>query len=168
MASSRTALGVVLILIAALIGVLLWTGTRTQSSSAEDLPDISLEEFETKLASLEGDKPVVLNFWASWCPPCRAEAGDLEKAWQQYKDRVEFIGIDIQNDTVDAALDFMDEFNVTYPQVRDSSGRIGTTYKLSGVPETFLITKDGEQADHILGATTFEKLSTSIEEKLLE
>ena len=167
MFTKRAALGVVLILIVFVIGVLVWANNRTVSTPSGKIPDVSLEEFGQKLNGLRG-KPVVLNFWASWCPPCREEAPDLEKTWRKYKGKVEFIGIDIQNDTIDDALKFLEEFGVTYPQVRDNTGKIAISYKITGVPETFLITKDGQQVEHIVGATTEAKLSAAIEEKLLK
>lgn len=165
--NKRLALGIGLMLVAILLGFIAWSSYRPGSFTKE-IPEITLKQFEEKLASFKGKKPVVLNFWASWCPPCREEAQDLEKTWQKYKGRVEFIGIDIQNDTIKDALDFLKEFGITYPQIRDHTNQIATTYKITGVPETFLINKQGEKVDHIIGATTEASLSQAIEEKLLK
>ena len=88
-------------------------------------------------------KVVFLNFWASWCPPCRAEARDLEAAWQRFKDSdVIFLGIDIQ-DTEENALAFLREFNITYPNGRDALGKIAIDYGVWGIPETFFIDREG-------------------------
>jgi cytochrome c biogenesis protein CcmG, thiol:disulfide interchange protein DsbE len=97
---------------------------------------------QTSLESLRG-KVVFLNFWASWCPPCRAEARDLEAAWQPFKDQdVVFLGIDIQ-DTEAAARAFIKEFGITYPNGRDTSGRIAIDFGVWGIPETFFIDPTG-------------------------
>lgn len=107
-------------------------------------PEFTLTLFDGKTVSLSDyrGKVVFLNFWASWCPPCRAEARDLEAAWQKFKDQdIVFLGIDIQ-DTEKDALAFLREFNVTYPNGRDASGKISVDYGVWGIPETFFI--DGE------------------------
>jgi len=81
---------------------------------------IRLEDFKGKI--------VFLNFWASWCPPCRAEARVLEEAWRKYKDDgVVFLGINTQ-DTEEAARKFLEEYSITYPNGQDPGGRIAIDY----------------------------------------
>lgn len=93
-------------------------------------------------ADLKG-KAVFLNFWASWCPPCRAEARDLEAAWQKVKDRnMVFIGVALQ-DTDEASREFLKEFNVSYPNGKDESGKIAVDYGTWGIPESFFIDPQG-------------------------
>jgi cytochrome c biogenesis protein CcmG/thiol:disulfide interchange protein DsbE len=88
-------------------------------------------------------KAVFLNFWASWCPPCRAEARELEAAWQKVKDKnMVFIGVALQ-DTDQNSLEFLKEFNVTYPNGKDASGKIGVDYGTWGIPESFFIDPQG-------------------------
>jgi len=88
-------------------------------------------------------KAVFLNFWASWCLPCRAEARDLEAAWQKVKDKnVVFLGVALQ-DTDKNSLEFLKEFNVTYPNGKDESGKIGVDYGTWGIPESFFIDPQG-------------------------
>lgn len=108
-------------------------------------PPFTLTLFDGTQIRLEESrgKVVFLNFWASWCPPCRAEARDLEAAWQKFKDEdVVFLGIDIQ-DTEAAARDFIQEFSITYPNGRDASGKIAIDYGVWGIPETFFIDPTG-------------------------
>ena len=88
-------------------------------------------------------KAVLLNFWASWCVPCRAEARALEAAWQKYKDRdVVFLGVNIQDKEEDARA-FLREFGITYLNGSDSTGKIAIDYGVWGIPETFFLDPQG-------------------------
>lgn len=88
-------------------------------------------------------KAVFVNFWASWCLPCRQEARDLEAAWQKVKDKnMVFLGVVLQ-DTDQNAIEFLKEFNVTYPNGKDESGKIAVDYGTWGIPESFFIDPQG-------------------------
>lgn len=116
-----------------------------------------------KLSSLHG-RPVVINFWASWCPPCRDEAPILEKVWRNYKDRgVMFIGIDIQ-DREAAARAYIKEFDITYPNGPDLSGKLTIEYGVSGIPVTFFINREGKIVSRWVGAINEKLLVARIEE----
>lgn len=104
---------------------------------------------ELSLADLKG-KPVVLNFWASWCEPCRDEAPMLKEAYERYGDEVEFVGVNIK-DARTEALRFDSEFGLEYPDVRDEAGKIYSAYGLTGQPETFFIAADGTIFEHVNG-----------------
>jgi cytochrome c biogenesis protein CcmG/thiol:disulfide interchange protein DsbE len=94
------------------------------------------------LEDLRG-KAVFLNFWASWCLPCRQEARDLEAAWQKVKDRnMVFLGVALQ-DTDKNSREFLEEFNITYANGRDEAGKIGIDYGTWGIPESFFIDPQG-------------------------
>jgi len=129
-------------------------------------PDFTITTFEgTKIsfADLKG-KPVVINFWASWCPPCRVEAPLLEHTWRAYKDRgVVFIGVDIQ-DKLEDALAYIREFNVTYPNGPDPTGEISINYGVSGLPVTFFVSRKGEILRRWVGAIERSVLISAIEE----
>jgi len=116
-------------------------------------PDFQITSFEgqtIKLSELRG-KVVVINFWASWCPPCRDEAPFLERTWRQYKDRgVVFLGVDYV-DTETAAKAYLKEFNVTYFNGPDIGSEISRKYRIKGVPETYFVGKDGNLAGNVLG-----------------
>ncbi|MCW5881622.1 MAG: TlpA family protein disulfide reductase [Anaerolineae bacterium] len=114
------------------------------------------------LADLKG-KPVVVNFWASWCIPCVDEAPELEKTWQAYKDRgVAFLGIDYV-DTEPKAREFMQRHGITYPNGPDLGSRISYDYRIKGVPETFVIDKDGVVRFVKIGPTTADELRSALE-----
>jgi cytochrome c biogenesis protein CcmG/thiol:disulfide interchange protein DsbE len=118
------------------------------------------------LASLRG-KPVVVNFWASWCDPCKQEAKALEQAWRQYRRQgVVFVGIDYHDVTGDARR-FLEHHGVTYLSVLDGSGQIGDRYGLTGVPETFFVDRRGRLVgDHILGPITLQKWASAFHQGL--
>jgi cytochrome c biogenesis protein CcmG/thiol:disulfide interchange protein DsbE len=108
-------------------------------------PPFSLVLFDGRALRLEElrGQVVFLNFWASWCLPCRAEAPALEAAWQQTRQQgVIFVGINTQ-DEEDRARAFLDEFGITYPNGRDAGGRIAIDYGVWGLPEAFFIGPDG-------------------------
>ncbi len=89
-------------------------------------------------------KVVLVNFWASWCKPCEQEAADLEKAWRYYQGRgdVLFLGI-AWTDTESASLKYIDRFDITYPNGPDLGTSISQSYRTTGVPETYVIDKQG-------------------------
>jgi peroxiredoxin len=96
-------------------------------------------------------KVVVLNFWASWCGPCRVEAPDLQATWEAHRtDGVQFLGVDYQDDLY-AGQGFVREFGITYPSVFDPAGRLASEYKLVGLPATFVITPDRRIAYQFVG-----------------
>ncbi|MBI2088818.1 MAG: TlpA family protein disulfide reductase [Deltaproteobacteria bacterium] len=142
---------VTLAVILPLIGLLAFGFSRDPRFISSPLigrqaPPFALTLFDGKRISLEElrGKVVFLNFWASWCPPCRAEARDLEASWQRFKDQdIVFLGVDIQ-DTEAAARDFLKEFNISYPNGRDASGKIAIDYGVWGIPETFFIDPTGK------------------------
>ncbi len=103
------------------------------------------------LGELEG-RPVVLNFWASWCPPCRTEAPVLEAAWRRAApDGVLFVGLNMQDVTADAR-DFIGEFDISYLNIRDQSNEVATDWGLTGLPETFFLDKRARVVAHVIGA----------------
>ena len=101
------------------------------------------------LEDLKG-KPVVLNFWASWCEPCEDEAPILKRAHEEYEGRIQFVGIDIRDARTDAVA-FVKRTGLDYPHVRDEALEIYGDYDLTGQPETFFIDSDGVIVEHVNG-----------------
>lgn len=162
--------GAILILVLMVVfGWKLVEGTRTQVDSGL-APDFTLSLFDggqLTLSDLQG-QVVVVNFWASWCIPCRDEAAVLEEAWQRYRDKgVVFVGI-AYLDTDKESKAFMEEFKVSYPSGPDLGTKIAPTYRLAGVPETFFVDKNGQIADLEIGPLTETRLVSAIETLLQE
>jgi cytochrome c biogenesis protein CcmG/thiol:disulfide interchange protein DsbE len=118
-----------------------------------------------RLSDLRGDI-VVLNFWASWCSPCRLEAPDLQSAWEDYRGRgVRFVGVDELDDRF-AAKGFVREFAITYPSVFDPSGSLADDYGFIGLPATYVIDREGQIAYRFQGFIDGPTLRSSLDEVL--
>ena len=109
-------------------------------------------------------KPVVVNFWASWCGPCRQEAPLFERLWREYGERgVVFIGVNIQDAHADARA-YLSEFGITYSNGYDEGGRISVDYGVIGIPVTFFINREGIVERRWVGAVREAKLRLWIDE----
>ena len=170
------AAAVAALLILALVGLLAWglsnrtspTGLSGFTRVGRPAPDFLLQSFDDGeiLLSRQRGKVVVINFWSSTCPPCRAEAIDLESAWRAYQDRgVLFIGANIE-DSHEPAQRFLREFDVTYPNGPDEDGHITIDYGVVGIPVTFLVDEDGIVARRWVGAIDRGQLAAWIDELL--
>jgi cytochrome c biogenesis protein CcmG/thiol:disulfide interchange protein DsbE len=161
---------------------LLWiglAGTGSQSESGSEAPSFELPLLDGSGTltdeDLRGD-PVVINFWASWCIPCREEAPLLERTWRAYRDNgVVFLGVNIKDAENDARR-FLKEFDITYPTVRDLDQGLTRDFGVKGLPETFFVdhrwtfigaisgSKSGDQQGTvILGAISKEELVSNVE-----
>jgi len=156
-----------------IIGLLAYGFTRNPREIPSPLvgkpaPSFTLPLFDggtLRLQDLRG-KVVFLNFWASWCPPCRAEARTLEAAWRAYKEReVVFVGVNIQDREPDARA-FLQEFSITYPNGVDRGSRISIDYGLWGVPETFIIDRSGRITYKHIGLLGLGTITARLDEAL--
>jgi cytochrome c biogenesis protein CcmG, thiol:disulfide interchange protein DsbE len=144
-----------LALVAGLFTLLVWKLATEDEGAAPKLgrgetppaPVFRLDRLDQpgklSLASYRG-RPVVINFWASWCIPCKEEAPLLESVWKQYRDRgLVVLGVDI-NDVRSEARRFARENEMSYPLAYDGPGETTTDYGLTGVPETFFVARNGK------------------------
>jgi peroxiredoxin len=137
----RPAVIAVLIVCSCIVGYLALRPADRQGPPAFRLPLLSGGTLSSK--DLEGS-PVVLNFFASWCGPCREEARRFEAAWRAHQDEgVRIVGVNV-NDTERDARRFVDEFGITYPVVRDEDDLLLRRLNVNGLPQTFFIDRDWE------------------------
>lgn len=128
---------------------------------ADALPTMGPETFQRLLDQLRGT-PVVVNVWGSWCPPCREEMPRLVAAHQGFGDRVQFLGIDIQDSRIEAKA-FMEEFEMTFPSVFDVPDAIKTSLGQFGQPVTMFFRRDGSLSFAWAGPIPGDLLSDHLE-----
>jgi cytochrome c biogenesis protein CcmG, thiol:disulfide interchange protein DsbE len=154
---------------AALVGLLVYGVTATSASrtldeqvaqgqqplaprAATPLPVLG-GHGKSSLASLRG-RVVVLNFWASWCEPCKSEAPVLERDWTSYRNRgVVFLGVDY-HDLASDARRFVSAHALTFTMLKDGSGKVTGSYGISQVPETYVLDRQGRVVAHLAGPIT--------------
>ncbi|MCL5996937.1 MAG: TlpA family protein disulfide reductase [Chloroflexi bacterium] len=167
------AVGLVGIFIA---GMVLSAQPGNRPSAGSPAPDFAMTLYKDyradlpetiKLSDLRG-RVVVLNFWASWCVECTKEADALEAVWREYRDRgVIVLGVDYL-DTESAALKYLQQYDTTYPNGVDLQQEVSRAYRITGVPETFFIDKEGIVRKTVIQALTKQALVNAIEPMLAE
>jgi cytochrome c biogenesis protein CcmG, thiol:disulfide interchange protein DsbE len=145
----------------------LFRANQSQPTSGP-APDFELTLFEgyegnagaspVRLSDLKG-KVVVLNFWASWCIPCAEEAEDLQAVYEKYKDQdVVFLGVD-WTDIEGDALNYLKRFGITFANGPDLGTKIGPRYRITGVPETYVLDRNGDVQYFKVSPVTVAELS---------
>ena len=133
-------------------------------------PDFTLPTLDgsTFTLSKQLGKVVVMNVWASWCAPCRAEAPELQQVWQEQQHKgVQFVGLDTR-DSDTSARSFVSRFGLTYPQAIDTDGQVQLLFRdtlpAQAIPSTLIVDADGKVAARVLGATTAAALRNVIDD----
>ena len=183
--SSRKKRWEVLMLVSLAAGILWTVASRVPSAVGAPLssspspregflaPDFTLDTLDgnkVTLSELRG-QIVVVNFWATWCLPCRAETPALEKSYAQYKDSgVVILGVNLTNqDVVSEVESFVQEFKLTYPILLDREGSISNTlYQIRGLPTTFFVSREGIIRTVVVGGPMSETFIRSKIEALLQ
>ena len=166
----------------AFIGLLTYGLVRSAPSEVGEgsrLPEFELTRLDESGTLTNDDlagQPVVVNFWASWCIPCKEEAELLQTTYEAFQDEgVVFLGVNIKDSSVDARS-FIDEYGITYPVVSDPNEDLARSLGVKGIPETFFIDDEGafvgtaagqrqaqEQGIVVLGPVSEESLTTNID-----
>lgn len=139
--------------------------TNEASKKAPDIKVFDKEGNEVLLSSYFG-KPIVLNFWASWCGPCKQEMPDFNEAYNKYGDQVEFLMINLTDgsrETVESASAFIEEQGYTFPILFDSEYNASITYAITSIPTTYFIDSEGYLAAHAMGAIDSSLLQQGID-----
>jgi thiol-disulfide isomerase/thioredoxin len=157
------------VLVAVLVGVLWLVRDSGASESEAAAPEVTIEYFDgssQQLSELHG-RPVVLNFWASWCPACVSEMPAFGEVHRRFGDQVEFIGINMQEVDLDAAEDLAEQTNVDYRLAHDRDGAIYRLFGGIAMPTTVFISADGAVESVHAGALFEDDLTSIIESELL-
>jgi len=131
-----------------------------------DFTLLDLKGEEVSLSDFEG-KIVVLNFWATWCPPCKAEIPDFIEICKLYEDRdVQFVGVSVDK-SVEDLKKFVNDFNINYPILIDNTiDNVSPRWKISGIPTTFILSKNGKVLSFNVGMMARAQLVKAIEDAL--
>jgi len=171
--------------VAVLIGLVIWgfysvqndselkaTSTRTNELKVglevgNLAPDFELKNVEgnsIKLSSLKGKK-VILNFWASWCPPCRQEMPDMAKFYVDQKDKgIEILAVDLTNTekSREDVTNFMRANSITFPVVLDENGKVSQLYNVASIPASFIIDSQGVIQRELVGPMTYNSMKSML------
>ncbi len=145
---------------------------QTAPQAGFKAPDFELTTIEgktIKLSALRG-QPVLLNIWASWCAPCRAEMPAIEQAYQRYKDQglmVLAVNSTVQDKLKDINT-FLEEIHLTFPILLDEDGKVTSAYQITGLPTTFFIDRNGIVQEVVIGGPMSETSLIARIEKLLQ
>jgi cytochrome c biogenesis protein CcmG/thiol:disulfide interchange protein DsbE len=141
------------------------TGSAAPAGKRRAAPELEggvLVPPPVRLLELRGEA-VVVNFWASWCVPCRKEAPQLARFSREMRSSAQLVGVNFQ-DGKRAALAFVREFGWQFPNVRDPNGELAARYQLIGLPTTFVIDREGRIARTLTGEQRFASLVLAVED----
>ena len=143
--------GIALLFVAVVTGVImqsydLWANDA-RPEEGHFAPDFTLKTFEGKtvrLSELRGKKVILINFWATWCPPCRLEMPTMQQIYSEYKGKgFEILAVNIEPDAKEEIRDFIKELRLTFPVLLDSNMKVTRQYRLFGLPVSVLIDRQG-------------------------
>ncbi len=129
--------------------------TAPERQAAPDFTVYDLDGNAVKFSDRVGEKPIIINFWATWCGPCKSEMPHFEKAFKEYGDRIDFMMInptDGVNDTKENVAKFLAETGYTFPVYYDLDSNAAMVYGITGFPMTFFIDKDGYLLGYVPGS----------------
>ena len=170
--------------VAALLGVLAWGALQSSgnpgglavNAAPGEEPASGRRAPDFAAAALDGGrvydndalrgKYALIDFWSSWCPPCRAEAPDLAAVYEEYKDApVEFLGVAIWDETR-AVLSHVERYRVGYPNAMDADGDMVVAFGVRGIPEKYVLDPDGKIVRKLTGPVSRERLREILDELL--
>ncbi|WP_419879588.1 TlpA family protein disulfide reductase [Brevibacillus centrosporus] len=151
------------VLIIIVLAVLAFYNNQSKKGTLDQIPKVGFSAPNFSLTALdkqtygiagERDKPLIINFWASWCGPCRQEAPDLKAVNEKYQDKLDFYAINMtSNDDLESAKLFVKEFAFQFPILLDEKGTVSDQYQVISIPTTYFIDRDGIIKHKIIGAT---------------
>lgn len=159
------------ILVAATVFALYSTLTKDEQEVVEtgdqapnfQLPTVNMKQDTLEFSELEG-KGVMLNFWGTWCPPCKKEMPYMEELYPEYREKgVEIVAVGLDDSSL-VIEDFIDEYGLTFPVLHDKTYQVNDAYGVGYLPATFFINEDGEVVNKVVGGLTLERLEGHLKE----
>lgn len=138
-----------------------------EQSAAAKAPELKLTDINQKEHELKPpyDRPIVLNFWASWCGPCKMEAPDLVNLAEKYKGQVKIYAVNMTNqDSAEGAYMFAKDYGFSFPVLLDQTGEASSMYRVAAVPTTFFVDRNGEIVSVLTGYGGAELLEKRVRE----
>lgn len=134
--------------------ILFWAGMGQEARAQDPRPEVghpapnftlpTLNGEPVRLSDFRGKKAVFINFWATWCPPCRLEMPTMERAYQTYKsDGLEILAVSVDSGPKGLVKNFMQEFELTFPALLDPDMKTLNQFRIFGIPSSFLVDKEG-------------------------
>lgn len=162
---------ILLVMIVGMLAVVAWMSSDQNVSVSPKVgyhaPPFTLPKFPDNqpisLADYQG-KPVFINFWASWCPPCQAESPDLVKAYAKYGDKIQFIGVNLTaQDSLTDVTAFIKKYGIMYPTALDTKGTVSQQYQTLGIPASFFVDRQGIIVEQYVGAISQQMLEEDLQ-----
>lgn len=146
------------------------TEPEEESENSEEVsylaPDFAVTDMDGNSVSLSDKfgKPIIVNFWASWCPPCKSEMPDFEEAFKEYGNEITFMMVNMTGgrETVESAKSFIEKSTYSFPVYFDTEYQAAMTYGVSSIPQTIFIDKDGNLTAYAQGMIDKNALDTGI------
>ncbi|WP_397309563.1 C39 family peptidase [Paenibacillus darwinianus] len=147
-----------------------------RAATGEELPKIGYSAPKFSLPGLDGDtyimpnangRPVLLNFWASWCEPCKQEAPELVKLYETYKGKMDIYAINVTaSDTVEGARAFVQEYGFEFPVLMDKTAEVAKKYGIRPIPTTFFVNSEGVIVDKVIGPLNLKSMESKFTDLL--
>lgn len=151
--------------------------SRAGSLAVDEKPAIGFRAPAFRLSTLDGKdvafpsgtKPAVINFWASWCGPCKLEAPDLVRLYEAYKDRADFYAINLTDtDNLEDVRQFVNAYRFSLPVLLDEDGAVANRYAVRGIPTTFYVNADGVIVDVVVGVVPYAEMERRVKKAVGE
>lgn len=150
-----------------LMSILLCLLFQMEQTAAAKAPHLKLTDIQQKEYQLKPpyDQPIILNFWASWCGPCKMEAPDLVRLSEKYQDQVKIYAINMTNqDSEEGAYMFAKDYGFRFPVLLDKNGDAAALFRVAAVPTTFFVDENGEIVSVLTGYGGAEMLEMRLKE----
>lgn len=159
----KVILGVALLTAVAVSGIHFFDLPHVAKAETTAAPSFTVTDMNgqpVSLASLKG-KPVFLNFWATWCPPCVGEMPDIQRAYAKYGDKIHFVIVNIDGTKPDVTS-FMENHAFSFPVVLDTNGSATSAYAVQAIPTSYIIDADGNIIDSHVGALSADDMESFV------